>query len=243
MTPTAARAGTAAALRRKSTTLGRCSLPCLLLVPLFALVHLGTPWLQPLTAPLVPGRGSGSIVSRHALGKEVVDDRELLDKIKAWKKTRPKKKSKGFSAEKPKEEAAPAAAAPPKIRAVAAEAPTPVVEEEPPAPEPIRMPTRHEAIAELLRRTQKDADPQAYSPQQLIAIFFAFFSGFRERHGISGPIDISPQQKQMLVLIIQGALGTVTSSKDFWPQVCAELANDNDPEMRELVTALTGLHY
>lgn len=196
------------------------------------------------------------------MGQEVTDDKDMLDKIKQWK-TKRTGKAKGFSAEPPAEEApekeappkaapAPAAAAPAPTAPAPAPAPaaakaaeservTVLEQEKDDGPKAIVMPSHRDAIGEFLRRAQKDADPAALSTQQLIAVFFAFFNGFRQRHGIPGPIDLSPTQKQMTVLLFQTSLSSVSASRDFWPRLCAELGNDRDPEVVGLMTALTGV--
>jgi len=99
----------------------------------------------------------------------------------------------------------------------------------------------NDAIEELMRRGQKNADPASMTPQQLIMVFFSFFAGWRERNGIPGQVELSDKQKQYVILMIQGTLTTVSAARDFWPMLCSELGAGRDPEVKELVFALTGL--
>ncbi|CAE8734116.1 unnamed protein product, partial [Polarella glacialis] len=114
---------------------------------------------------------------------------------------------------------------------------------EPPAAPaaPKIMTTQFEAVRDLLRRGQEDASPAALTPQQVIMVFFAYFSGFRERNNIAGDIDLSTKQKQMVVLMIQSNLMQANSAKDFWPLLCAELGSGKDSEVKQLLFDLTGL--
>mmetsp|Transcript_76086 Transcript_76086/g.122905 ORF Transcript_76086/g.122905 Transcript_76086/m.122905 type:complete len:233 (+) Transcript_76086:61-759(+) len=172
----------------------------------------------------------GSFVVRFAgTGGEVSDDLEMIRKLKDWKANKAASapsSTKGFGSSTPSASATPA------------KAPA----EPPAAPAaPKIMTTQFEAVRDLLRRGQEDASPAALTPQQVIMVFFAYFSGFRERNNIAGDIDLSTKQKQMVVLMIQSNLMQANSAKDFWPLLCAELGSGKDLEVKQLLFDLTGL--
>lgn len=207
------------------------------------------------TGPHAPtSRSRGSCLSRYAAkGREVEDDTDMMKKIREWKKTKgfASASPSGTATTKPFQQEAPsppqpvpapvkAAAAPP--REPARQPEKHAAPEPPPSPVRTKMPTAQDAIAELLRRAKEDALPDGLTPQQLIMIFLTFFSGWRERNGIPGSLDLTLQQKQLVVLLIQSNLSMVNSAKDFWPQLCAELAGSRDPEVKDLLVGLTGLH-
>lgn len=150
----------------------------------------------------------------------------MVRKLKEWKKMakagKGPGKQQGFGASQSVSE--PAAPAP---------APTP--------PSPPRATTANDAISELMRRGQEDADPSKLTPQQIVMVFFSFFAGWRKRNGILSPMQLTPQQKQLVFLLIQGSLGSVSAARDFWPTLCAELGSGKEPEVRELIFALTGM--
>jgi len=172
---------------------------------------------------------TGGQLARRA-GSEVNDDKEMLQMLKEWREETPKKpappkpaaaSAKGFGAPKAVDFS----------RAVDLEVSS--------EPRPLRA---NDAIEELMKRGQAYADPVELGPQQLITIIFTFFSGWRQRNGTAaGDIELTRVQKQIVLQMVQVALATLRSSKDFWPTICAELGAGKDPEMRELVFALTGL--
>eukprot|EP00435_Cladocopium_sp_Y103_P008451 s2488_g2.t1 len=133
-------------------------------------------------------------------GVEVSGDAEMLKKLKEWKKTRG---SKGFADKAPAKEP---------------EVPPPAPE---PEPAPARLPRALEAVSELLQRGQEEVSPNDFTPQQLIRVFYAFFQGWRQRHGLP-ELELNTKQQQLVVL-------------------CAELGSPRDPEAKELLLALTGV--
>ncbi|CAJ1380834.1 unnamed protein product [Effrenium voratum] len=151
-------------------------------------------------------------------GVEVSGDAEMLKKLKA-----PAKEAK-----------AKAAPAPPPAP------PSPPAPEPAPEPAPPVMPKALDAVSELLQRGQEEVNPLEFTPQQLIRVFYAFFQGWRQRHGLP-PMELSNKQQQLVALLIQGNLALVNSANEFWPRVCAELGSPRDPEAKELLFALTGL--
>eukprot|EP00434_Breviolum_minutum_P018248 symbB.v1.2.016098.t1/scaffold1215.1/size131139/8 len=181
----------------------------------------GAPFTVFCGAPLAKEVVSTSMYAASG-GVEVSGDAEMLKKLKEWKKTRP---SKGFGEPAQKEPEAPAPPAP---------APPPV------APAPATMPRALEAVSELLQRGQEDVNPNEFTPQQLIRVFYAFFQGWRQRHGLP-ELDLNTKQQQLVVLMIQSNLAIVNSAKEFWPRLCAELGSPRDPESKELLLALTGV--
>lgn len=153
-------------------------------------------------------------------GVEVSGDAEMLKKLKEWKKTRG---SKGFADKAPAKE--------PEVPPTPAPAPEPA---------PARLPRALEAVSELLQRGQEEVSPNDFTPQQLIRVFYAFFQGWRQRHGLP-ELELNTKQQQLVVLMIQSNLVLVNSAKDFWPRLCAELGSPRDPEAKELLLALTGV--
>lgn len=202
-------------------------------------------------------RGAASATARQAAkGTEVSDDKEMMERIKEWKKTRAAG-AKGFGAkpvEKPGEQtavAATAVASPPAPAAPAPAAAAPAMpaaaakmaaaEQSSPSAPLGRELSANDAISELLRRAQQDASPAELTPQQILMVFFNFFAGWRHRNKIPGELDLTTRQKQLVILMIQSHLTYVRAAKDFWPMLCAELGAGKDPEVKELLFALTGV--
>ncbi|CAJ1461004.1 unnamed protein product, partial [Effrenium voratum] len=184
-------------------------------------------WLSP--ALLFSGRCA------RGQSVEVSGDAEMLKKLKEWKKKRGSGFGPGKAPKAPAKEAkAKAAPAPPPAP------PSPPAPEPAPEPAPPVMPKALDAVSELLQRGQEEVNPLEFTPQQLIRVFYAFFQGWRQRHGLP-PMELSNKQQQLVALLIQGNLALVNSANEFWPRVCAELGSPRDPEAKELLFALTGL--
>eukprot|EP00931_Biecheleriopsis_adriatica_P076333 TRINITY_DN50055_c0_g1_i1.p1 TRINITY_DN50055_c0_g1~~TRINITY_DN50055_c0_g1_i1.p1 ORF type:complete len:231 (+),score=51.32 TRINITY_DN50055_c0_g1_i1:43-693(+) len=214
MSSAASSAGRVRGRPRSLLALGVCSLQLLLL----GIWSSETNFVG-ARAPATHLQKRASVLVRHGLGSEVTNDSEMLQKLKEWKKTRPK----GFAEKKkPSQETSPPPAAPPS-----------------PPPMP-RVLSAYDAVGELVKRGP-EADPSALSPQQLITVLFAFFAGWRQKNGIDGEIELSETQKQMVVLMVQSHLQMVNSAKDFWPSLCAELGSTRDPESKELLFTLAGV--
>jgi len=202
-------------------------------------------------APLAPSK----VIQRTACraGTEAVDDADMVKKMREWKKSRGKSASSPSPAASPAPTPAPVPATAPASTAARgfADKPmdTPIQVQSEAAAAPAVSPaaatrtvTARDAVSELLERAQKNADPNEMTPQQLIMVFFTFFSGWRQRHGIPGEMELTPKQKQIVILMVQTALSTVGAARDFWPMVCAELGSAKDQETKELLFALTGMH-
>jgi len=220
----------------------------------------------PSTVAATQGRGSTK-TRMMAQGTEVEDDAAMLRQLKEWKAKKQSSGSRGFGQKDtpavkdtpPKEEspsveeqptplpaepsaAATGAAAAAKAAAEQSPAPAPAPRQPAPSPEKTFPKTANGAIEELLWRGQKYANPSELSPQQIIMVFFRFFANWRQREGIGGEVELNKKQKQIVILMIQSNLAYVKSGKDFWPTLCAELGAGRDPEVKDLVFALTGMY-
>jgi len=188
------------------------------------------------------GRWAGAAGSGRAV--EVSDESDMLNQLREWKRAKKDGAKPPASSPKPaQQEPAPVSVSEGSVSS----SPAPKAPAEPmaqPAPAPVsKSVSANDAIAELLAMGQQKADPTKLSPQQLVAVFFTFFVGWRERHDVAGDIELTQRQKQTVVLIIRGALSTIRAANEFWPSVCAELGSSRDPEMRELMFALTGFNH
>jgi len=232
----------------------------LFLVPFLSELNQGfSGWPSTLAASRARGTTKTWMAAQ---GTEVEDDADMLKQLKEWKaRKKTSSGSRGFGdapAEKdtpPVEESPPveeqptplaaepiAAAAAAAAAAPAEQSPAPALAPQQPAPSPAPVfeVSANGAIRELLWRGQKHADPTELSPQQLIMVFFSFFAQWRQREGIGGQVDLTKKQKQIVILMIQSTLASVRSGNDFWPTLCAELGAGRDPEVKDLVFALTG---
>mmetsp|Transcript_21882 Transcript_21882/g.75250 ORF Transcript_21882/g.75250 Transcript_21882/m.75250 type:complete len:241 (+) Transcript_21882:76-798(+) len=195
-----------------------------------------TPW----SAVAQSAAASRSRVAREASAKgtQAVDDADMIKQLRAWKAAGGGKKGFGDDAAPPE---------PPKKTAKSyssrdfAAAPAEESFNAPPTSNTrSSSATTQEAIGELARLGQQEAQPDQLSPQQLIMVFLTFWAGWRQRNGIPTDIDLNPKQKQTVVLLIQMTLARIGSSAEFWPFVCSELGQSREPAMKDLLAGLTG---
>jgi len=150
---------------------------------------------SPAAAPSRVARGASK-------GFEASNEGQIIQKLKEWKKA--KKSGGGFAPPAPAPATPASKAAAPKVSEIS---PAYVPEESVP-----RALTARDAIGEMLKRGQADANPIELSPQQLIVVFLTFFRGWRTRAGIPGDLELTDMQRQMVILLIQGSLDTINSS-------------------------------